>query len=137
MEDHVRPVGDRLGGRARRRKDRPRAPRSCAGKARRLTRRHDVEKRELVDRLAVERFVGDQPLGQLAADHAGRAGDEDVHAVLLQREAAVDEMRLAGDVARLVGGEEQRERRDLLRRAEPAHGLAVDEGLAHRFERLA
>ncbi len=40
-------------------------------------------------------------------------------------------MDLPRGVARLVGGEIDRERGDLLRRAEPAHGLAVDERLAH------
>src|SRR4028118_2130390 len=39
--------------------------------------------------------------------------------------------------ARLVGGQVDRKRRDLLRRAEAAHGLAVDEGLAHRLDALA
>jgi hypothetical protein len=48
-----------------------------------------------------------------------------------QRHPAIDGMRLARDVARLVRGEKQGERSDLLRRAEPAHGLAIDEGLAH------
>src|SRR5258708_37916787 len=40
-------------------------------------------------------------------------------------------MRLTGDVARLVRGEEKRERRHLLGRAEPSHGLTVDKSLAH------
>ena len=42
-------------------------------------RRDDIHQRELFDRLAVQRAVDDQPLDQLAADHAGRAGDENVH----------------------------------------------------------
>ena len=42
-------------------------------------RRDDVHQRQLFDRLAVQRAVDDQPLDQLAADHAGRAGDENVH----------------------------------------------------------
>jgi hypothetical protein len=44
-------------------------------------------------------------------------------------------MGLSGDVARLVGGEEHRERRHFLRRAEPSHRLAVDEVLPHRIDR--
>ena len=40
-------------------------------------------------------------------------------------------MRLPGDVARLVGGEESRERGDLLGTAQPTHGLALDERLFH------
>src|SRR5262245_36975056 len=42
---------------------------------------------------------------------------------LLKRQAAIDQMRLAGDVARLVARQEQREVRDLLRGAEPAERL--------------
>ena len=42
--------------------------------------RDDIHQRQLFDRLAVQRAVDDQPLDQLAADHAGRAGDENVHA---------------------------------------------------------
>ena len=40
-------------------------------------------------------------------------------------------MRLAGNVACLVAGEEEGERRDLLRRAEPPHRLPVDKSLPH------
>src|SRR5258708_10055019 len=54
-----------------------------------------------------------------------------------QRHAAVDEVRLAGDVARLVGGEEDGERRDLSGCPEPPHGLAVDEALAYLIRRAA
>src|ERR1700761_7334139 len=54
----------------------------------------------------------------------------------LQRHPAVDEMRLAGNVARLVAGEKEGKRRDLLRLAEPAHGLAIDESLADHVGRL-
>src|SRR5262245_23003850 len=42
---------------------------------------NDVEQRDLVDPLAVELSIPGQPLRQLAADHAGRAGDEDMHVV--------------------------------------------------------
>ena len=52
-----------------------------SGEARGPRRRDDVDQRQLVDRLAVQRAVDDQPLGELAADHAGRAGDENVHCV--------------------------------------------------------
>src|SRR3954451_22443020 len=46
-------------------------------------------------------------------------------------------MDLPGRIARLVGAEMARKPGDLLGRAEPAHGLAVDEGLAHRLKALA
>ena len=52
-----------------------------------------------------------------------------------QRHAAVDQMRVTGDVARFVGGEKHRERRNFCRRAEPAHRLAVDEALFHLLAR--
>src|SRR5579863_8656736 len=54
----------------------------------------------------------------------------------LHRHPAIDEMGLAGDVACFVAGEKQRERRDFLRRAEPAHRLAGDEILPHRVVRF-
>ena len=47
-----------------------------------------------------------------------------------EREAAVGEMDLARRIGALVGGEIDREHGDFLRLAEPAHRLAVDEGLA-------
>src|ERR1700681_4937925 len=56
---------------------------------------------------------------------------------LSERHPAVDEMRLAGDLARLVGGEENRERGDLGGLPKPAHGLAIDEPLAYVRERAA
>src|ERR1700693_5573752 len=49
----------------------------------------------------------------------------------LQRHPAVDEMGLAGNVGRLVAGKKEGEQSDFLGRAEPAHRLAVDEGLPH------
>jgi hypothetical protein len=39
----------------------------------------NVVERQGRDRLAAQRAVARQPLGELAAGHAGRAGDEDVH----------------------------------------------------------
>jgi hypothetical protein len=42
-------------------------------------RRDDVEQRELFDRLTVELARAVEPLAELAADHAGRPGDENVH----------------------------------------------------------
>jgi len=50
------------------------------GEAGRPRRRDHVDQGELLDRFAAERAVGHQPFGQLAADHAGGAGDENVHA---------------------------------------------------------
>src|SRR3954467_11541807 len=55
-----------------------------------------------------------------------------VHAAL-KRKPAVGEVNLSRRVARLVGGEINRKRRDLLRGAEPAHRLPVDEVLPHRL----
>src|SRR5258705_2931448 len=46
-------------------------------------------------------------------------------------------MSLPGDVARLVGREKDRERGHLLRPAEAAHGLAIDESLLDLGARLA
>ena len=46
-------------------------------------------------------------------------------------------MGLAGDIARLIGGEEERERRDFRCGAEAADGLAVDEILSDLVDRLA
>src|SRR5438874_1445932 len=54
-----------------------------------------------------------------------------------ERHAAVDQMRLAGNVARLVRGQKEGERGDLLRLAEPAHGLALDEGALDLLQRFA
>src|SRR6516225_7679243 len=55
----------------------------------------------------------------------------------LQRHPTIDEMRLAGNVACLVTDEEEGEVSDFLGGAEPAHGLTVDEGLAHIVERAS
>ena len=46
------------------------------GRPLRHRRRDDVDQRGAVDRLAGDGAVGDQPLGQLDADHAGGADDE-------------------------------------------------------------
>ena len=78
MEDHVRPRGEQLRGDARRRQI-VGARIDLARKPGRLLRRDHVGQRELVDGLAVQAAVLGQPLGQLAADHARRAGDENVH----------------------------------------------------------
>ena len=78
MEDHVGPAGD---SRARRRGigDIGGAGLDAAGKSLRLLRRADIDQRELVDRLAVERAGSDQARHELAPDHSGGAGDENVH----------------------------------------------------------
>src|ERR1700730_6971446 len=52
-------------------------------------------------------------------------------AVTLKRHPAVDEMGLAGNVARLVAGKKEGQQSELLGRPQPPHGLAVDEGLPH------
>ena len=78
MEDHVGPAGD-SGTRRRGIGDIGGAGLDAAGKTLRLLRRADVDQRELVDRLAVERAGSDQPRHELAPDHSGGAGDENVH----------------------------------------------------------
>src|ERR1700730_4802932 len=55
----------------------------------------------------------------------------------LHCKSAVDNEGLAGGEGALVGGEVDGDRGDLLWLAEPAHRLAVDEGLAHAIDRLA
>src|ERR1700692_851159 len=78
MEDDVGPAGDsrtrgrgvgNIGG----------AGYDAAGKSLQFLRRADVDQRELVDRLAVERAGSDQARHKLAPDHSGGAGDENVH----------------------------------------------------------
>src|SRR5690349_2514240 len=85
MEDRVGPGRDELFGLARRREiaghDVDRGQRLAPRGWRRLRPAHHVVQRELVDRDAVERAVGDEARGELAPDHARRAGDEDMHAV--------------------------------------------------------
>src|SRR3954470_7669736 len=81
MEDRVRSVLDQLAARVLGRNI------ECvgvdlAGETRRRVRLNDVDQSQLVDRLAVQSAVADKPLGQLASDHAGRASDENVHALL-------------------------------------------------------
>src|SRR5580704_14829552 len=80
MEDHVGPAGDsrarhrgvgNIGG----------AGRDAAGKTLRLLRRADIDQRELIDRLAVEPAGSDHARHELAADHSGGAGDENVHSL--------------------------------------------------------
>src|SRR5262249_18259082 len=61
-----------------------------------------------------------------------RAREED-----LQRQPTIHEMRLAGNVARFVRRKEERQRRRLLSRSEPAHRLAVDEILLDLGQRLS
>jgi hypothetical protein len=53
-----------------------------------------------------------------------------------QCHAAIDQMGLSGDVARFIGHQDHRQRRDLLRGAEPPHRLTVDEVLPHHIDRL-
>src|SRR5690242_7139544 len=51
----------------------------------------------------------------------------------LKRKAAVDEVDRAGGEGRFVGGEIDRQRRDLFRRAETAHRLALDKAAPRRL----
>src|SRR5262249_2186514 len=53
-----------------------------------------------------------------------------------KREAAIDQMDVPGGEARFVGREIDRQHGDLMRRAEAAHRLAIDEAAAHRGQRL-
>ena len=84
--DHAGEVEDHIGTRRRppcsprpwlrgRRSTHSTSPEKPAGAA----GAHDVEQGQLVDRLAIERAVAGEPPGELAADHAGGAGDEDMH----------------------------------------------------------
>jgi hypothetical protein len=99
-------------------------------------RRDNVGQCEPLDRPAVEPAVADQARRELAPDHSGGARDQNVHGtpaaeLVLQRHAAVDEMRLAGNVARLIAGEEEGKRGHFLRRPQPPHRLTIDKGLPH------
>jgi hypothetical protein len=78
MEDHVGPAGDRR-CRASRRGEIGGNGLDLAGKALGTPRRFDVEQCQRVDRLIAERLVAHQSHGQLMPDHAGGAGDENVH----------------------------------------------------------
>ena len=78
MEDHVGPAGDG-GTRCRGVGNIGGAGRDAAGKSLRFLRRADVDQRELFDRLAVERAGSNQTRHELAPDHSGGAGDENVH----------------------------------------------------------
>src|SRR3954470_16569527 len=80
MEDDIRTVGHQLAARILARNV-ERVGVDLAEKTRGRLRRHDVDQRELVDRLAVEPALVNDPRGQLAADHARRAGNENVHCV--------------------------------------------------------
>src|SRR6476661_8298469 len=78
MEDHVGATGHQPAARILVRNiERVRV--DLAGKCRGMIWRDDIDQRELVYRLAVEPSVADEPCRQLAPDHAGRAGDENVH----------------------------------------------------------
>ena len=78
MKDHVRLLRHRF-FRSARRGEIGGPGLDVIGKAGRPCRRDDVDQRQFFDRLVAERAVDDEPLGQLAADHAGRAGDKDMH----------------------------------------------------------
>src|SRR3954452_14175003 len=78
MEDDIRTVGHHLAARILARNV-ERVGVDLAEKTRGRLRRHDVNQRELVDRLAVEPALVNDPRGQLAPDHARRAGNENVH----------------------------------------------------------
>jgi hypothetical protein len=45
--------------------------------------RHDVQQRDAINVSAATRLAADQVRNKLAPDHAGRASDEDVHAMKL------------------------------------------------------
>ena len=78
VEDDVGPARDEALGDARRRQVRG-FGRDREGRAVGLRRRNHVDQRDLVDGLAAERLVLDEPVGELDADHAGGADDENVH----------------------------------------------------------
>ena len=78
MKNHIRPAGDggarggrigNIGGRAF----------DFAGEFFRLLRRAHIAEREPLDRPAVKRAVVGEARDELAADHPGRAGNQNVH----------------------------------------------------------
>ena len=78
VEDHVRAAGDHRLGLSRRgqiRRDRL----DLSGESRRRGGLDDVDQHELCDRFPVERLVANEPLGELATDHPGRADDQHLH----------------------------------------------------------
>ena len=93
VKDHLRPLRDRF-FRDTRRGEIGGAGLHVIGKARGPRRRDNVDQCQLFDSAAAERSVDDQPLGELAADHARRAGDQDVHlgfrSIFIRRLEAVD-----------------------------------------------
>src|SRR4030081_47563 len=86
VEDHIRARRQELLGFARvgeiADKNVERRPRLRALLQRLIGKPHDVVERQLVDWLPMQRAVRDQPQGQLAPDHARRAGDEDMQGAL-------------------------------------------------------
>ena len=78
MEDDIRPFRDRLLG------DAGPGEIACAGfdvigKTGGPRRLHDIDQRQLLDDVVAERAVDNQPIRQLAADHAGGTGDQNMH----------------------------------------------------------
>ncbi len=78
MKDHIGAAGDRgacrffIGNIGGRRLD-------LAVEPGRLLRRDDIDQGEPLDRLAVERAIADQTRSELAPDHSGGAGNQNVH----------------------------------------------------------
>ncbi len=82
MEDHVRPRRHQpFGLTGRRQVALQRHHRT--GRASRIRRHHHILQRHRRDLASPERPVRHQPVGQLRADHSGRADDENMHGVLL------------------------------------------------------
>src|SRR5260370_1557709 len=78
MKDQIGPAGEKLFGDA----SRPKVPRYDLDGGSYSGRRvggEDIRQRELLNCAAVQRGVFHQPLGRFAADHPGRAGDEDMY----------------------------------------------------------
>src|SRR5438270_1640226 len=78
MKDRLATIRDRLGGLAGRGEIGGDGLDLCLDVVRR-GRGNDVEQPHLLDRLAGEHAVLAESLGELSADHPGRAGDQDMH----------------------------------------------------------
>ena len=80
MDDDIGALGDQLCGGSRAPRDRRPASSTLPLKPCGTSRRDDIGERQRRDIRAADLPVLDKPIGQLAADHAGRADDEDMHA---------------------------------------------------------
>src|SRR5262245_42740136 len=71
-----------------------------------------------------------------ASPTCGRGQAKRLRNRLLQGQATIDQMRLAGNVAGFIRGQENRERRNFLGSAKPRHRLTRNEVFPHFLERF-